>query len=105
MLNELFFGIVDNGILLFGGIVGFSLEDLINRGLSYILRKRNYTLVTRVKGLSGTLLGAGIGNAISDFFGGWCIGWQMAWGSFLGCMLIVIVTLPIIFKIGSKNEV
>ena len=63
-------------------ILGFSLEDLINSGLGHLLRKRNYTLKTRIKGLSGALLGAGIGNAISDFFGGWCISYQMAWGTF-----------------------
>jgi len=102
MLNEILFGIVDNGILVGGAILGFSMEDLINDGLSYLLRKKNYTLKTRIKGLSGSLLGAGLGNAISDFFGGWCIGWQMAFGTFFGCLLIVVLTLPIIFKVEKK---
>lgn len=105
MINEIGFGLIDNGILVGGAIIGFSLEDLINKGLAHLLRKKNYKLVTRVKGLSGALLGAGMGNAISDFFGGWCISWQMAWGTFLGCMIIVIVILPIVFKVGTKHEV
>jgi len=37
------------------------------------------------------------------FFGGWCISWQMAWGTFFGCMLIVVLTLPIIFKEEKKS--
>jgi len=102
MISEIGFGLIDNGILVGGAIIGFSIEDAINDGLSYILRKKNYTLKTRVKGLSGSLLGAGIGNAISDFFGGWCISWQMAWGTLFGCMLIVILILPIIFKMEKR---
>ena len=105
MLNEIGFGIIDNGILIGGAVIGFSLEDLINRGLKYLLRKKNCTLKTRIKGLSGTLLGAGIGNAISDFLGGWCIDWHMAFGTALGCMIVVIVMLPFVFKIGTKNEI
>jgi len=105
MLNEIFFGIADNGILIGGAILGFSLEDLINDKLADLLRKKNYVLKTRVTGLSGSLLGAGLGNSISDFIGGFCVSWQLAVGSFIGCMLIVILALPIIFKVGSKNEI
>jgi hypothetical protein len=101
-LNIIGFGLIDNGILVGGAILGFSLEDLINRVLELWLEKSKYSLHTRVKGLSGSLLGAGLANAISDFLGGWCIGWQMAFGSFIGCMLIVILTLPIIFKLELK---
>lgn len=104
MLHEIGFGLVDNGILVGGAIIGFSIEDIINNWLAYLLKKQNYTLKTRIKGLSGALLGAGIGNAISDFVGGWCISWQMAFGTFFGCMIIVLLTLPIIFKVGTKNE-
>lgn len=101
-LNIIGFGIIDNGILVGGAILGFSLEDMINNSLCSLLCKSKYILKTRVKGLSGSLLGAGIGNALSDFMGGWCIGWQMAFGTFLGCMIIVILTLPIIFKLEIK---
>ena len=102
MLNIIGFGIIDNGILVGGAILGFSLEDLINRTLEISLEKSKYKLQTRVKGLSGSLLGAGMANAISDFLGGWCIGWQMAFGSFLGCMIVVILSLPIVFKLERK---
>ena len=102
MISEIAFGIVDNGILIGGAILGFSIEDLINNWLEHVLRNKQYKLTTRVKGLSGALLGAGIGNAVSDFFGGWCVGWQMAFGTFIGCMLVVILALPIIFKLEKR---
>lgn len=96
------FGIIDNGVLIGGAIVGFSLEDIINNLLEKLLSKTAYEIKTRVRGLSSTLLGAGISNAISDFMGGWCVGWQMAVGTSLGCMLVVIICLPIIFKLRRK---
>ena len=102
MLQEIGFGLIDNGILVGGAIIGFSIEDIINTSLETLLKKQQYSLKTRIQGLSGALLGAGIGNAISDFLGGWCIGYEMAFGTFFGCMLIVIVSLPIIFKIETK---
>ncbi|MHA1738530.1 MAG: N-acetyl-anhydromuranmyl-L-alanine amidase [Candidatus Heimdallarchaeota archaeon] len=102
MIQACLFGIVDNGILVGGAIIGFSIEDMINDYLAYLMKKKSYCIKTRVKGLSGSLLGAGIGNAISDFAGGWCVSWQMAFGTLIGCMLIVILTLPIIFKVEKK---
>ena len=102
MINEIGFGLIDNGILIGGAIIGFSIEDLISDGLSYILRKSNYILKMRFKGASSTLLGAGIGNAISDWLGGWCISSDMAFGTFFGCMLVVVASLPIIFKVEKK---
>ena len=103
MIGEIGFGLIDNGVLIGGAVVGFSLEDVINNKLDYLLRNTKYKLTTRVKGLSSTLLGAGISNAISDFMGGWCVNWQMAFGTFIGCMLIVIGCLPLIFKLEIKR--
>lgn len=103
MLAEIGFGIIDNGVLIGGALIGFSLEDIINNYLNNLFKKTNYKLQTRVKGLSSTLLGAGISNGISDFLGGWCVSWQMAVGTFLGCMLIVVLCLPIIFKLSKKD--
>ena len=102
MLHEIGFGLIDNGILVGGAILGFSIEDMINDYLDYLMKKKSYVIKTRVKGLSGSLLGAGIGNAISDFAGGFCISWQMAFGTLIGCMLVVILVLPIIFKMEKK---
>ena len=102
MLGEIGFGLVDNGVLVGGAIIGFSMEDIINDWLNHLMKNTRYKIVTRVKGLSATLLGAGVGNAISDFLGGWCVGWQMAFGTLIGCMLIVLFCLPIIFKLKAR---
>lgn len=102
MINEIGFGIIDNSILVIGAILGFSTEDFINNWLEKIFKKSSYKIQTRIKGLSGSLLGAGIANAISDWFGGWCVSWQLAWGSFIGCLLIILFSFPIIFKIQKK---
>ena len=104
MISEIGFGLIDNGILVGGAILGFSIEDMINDYLAHVLTKKSYIIETRVKGLSGSLLGAGIGNAISDFFGGFCVSWQLAFGSFIGCILIVIICLPIIFKVEKYEN-
>lgn len=103
MIGEIGFGVVDNGVLIGGALLGFSLEDSINDWLFHMTRMRAYVIKTRVKALSSTLLGAGISNAVSDFMGGWCMSWQMAFGTFIGCMLIVILCLPIIFKLEKRQ--
>ena len=99
MLGYIGFGIVDNGVLIFGAVAGFNLEDIINNGLDKL---PYYRIQTRIKGLSSTLLGAGISNAISDLLGGFCVSWQLALGTCSGCLLAVIVCLPFIFKIERK---
>jgi len=100
MLGFIGFGIVDNGVLIGGAVAGFSLEDIINTGLDKL---PYYRIQTRIKGLSSTLLGAGISNAISDLLGGFCVSWQLAFGTWLGCMIVVVACMPFIFTI-SKRE-
>ena len=103
MINEIGFGLIDNGILVGGAIFGFSIENWINIALENLLRQTKYKLATRVKGLSGALIGGGVGNSISDFLGGWCVNWQLAVGSGLGCVLVVIIALPFIFKLEQRG--
>ena len=49
------FGIVDNGIMLLGAFFGIGLEKYLPKRFQVGL---------------GALIGAGIGNAVSDFMGG-----------------------------------
>lgn len=104
MLGEIGFGIIDNGVLIGGALIGFSLEDIINEKLEKCLKNTKYKIETRVKGLSSTLLGAGISNAISDFMGGWCVSVEMAFGTLIGCLLIVILFLPLVFRLTSRRN-
>jgi len=102
MLGYIGFGIVDNGVLIGGAVAGFSLEDIINNVLDKL---PHYKIQTRVKGLSSTLLGAGISNAVSDLLGGFCVSWQLAFGTCLGCMIVVMACVPFIFKIEKRINV
>ena len=51
-MDGLIFGIVDNGVMLAGALTGLELDRYFNRGGCY-----------------GVLLGAGLGNTISDTAG------------------------------------
>jgi len=71
------FGIVDNGILLFITIFGVSIERKLGG-----------------KGIYGALFGALIGNAISDFVAALIdpSTSDLALGVFAGCMYVTILT-------------
>ena len=86
-MSGIIFGIIDNGIMIVGALFGLHLENLLPRSLK--------------RGL-GTVIGAGIGNAVSDFFGGIGEGdLQFATGTFIGC-LIALIFIPIFKKIIIK---
>ena len=83
------FGIVDNAVMLSGALFGVSLEKKLPKKLQ--------------SGFLGCTLGAGIGNAFSDFLGGLgATNIELALGSGLGC-LISLVIIPIYLTI--KREV
>ena len=70
------FGIIDNGILVISALAGFSLDDLIAKYVG-------------VEGY-GALVGAVVGNAISDGVAGLPEGRQASIGVFLGALLPAI---------------
>jgi hypothetical protein len=80
------FGVIDNGILVISALAGFSLDDLIAKHVG-------------VEGY-GALVGAVVGNAISDAVAGLPEGRQAALGVFLGAMLPV---LPVAAAMGLKR--
>jgi len=83
------FGIIDNGILLIGAVFGLSIERFLPKYFH--------------KGW-GAVIGAGIGNAISDFCGG--IGERnlsLALGTFVGC-IIALLLIPILKYIKSISK-
>ncbi len=77
----LIFGIVDNGIMLLGAYWGLSMEAIIPGKL-----RRG----------AGAIIGAGVGNAVSDFFGGLGEGDPaFALGTFTGCILALAI-VPVV---------
>ncbi len=80
MIDFILFGIVDNVVMLIGAFGGASVEQLLPRRYQ--------------KGL-GLVLGAGLGNAFSDFLGGAIsLNWELAFGTAIGC-LIALIIIPI----------
>ena len=78
------FGIVDNLVMLLGAFFGLGLEKY---------------LPSRFQVGLGAVIGAGIGNAVSDFAGGLASGnLVLAIGTGLGC-LIGMISIPLFHSI------
>ena len=78
------FGVVDNGVMLMGAFFGLGLEKYLPSKLQVGL---------------GAVIGAGIGNAVSDFAGGLASGnLVLAIGTGLGC-LIAMIAIPLFHNI------
>jgi hypothetical protein len=89
LFEYIIFGIVDNAVMLSSALFGVSIEKKLPKKLQ--------------SGFLGATLGAGIGNAFSDFLGGLgATNIELALGSGLGC-LISLVIIPIYLTI--KREV
>ena len=85
------FGIVDNAVMLSSALFGVSLEKKLPKKLQ--------------SGFLGATLGAGIGNAFSDFLGGLgATNLELALGSGAGCLIaLVIIPIYLIIKREVKN--
>ena len=84
MIEFIVFGIIDNLVMIIGAITGCEVEK--------------YLPARFQKGL-GAVVGAGIGNATSDWLGGVGAGnFLMANGTALGCILALLF-IPVIYYI------
>ena len=79
ILPGLVFGLVDNGVLIFGAITGLEIERFFSKG----------------SGALGAVWGGGIGNTISDLMGSLLdpTMHDMALGVFVGC-LVPLLFIP-----------
>jgi hypothetical protein len=76
LIDGIIFGIIDNAVLIIGALFGLSIEKYLPKYFH--------------KGV-GTVFGAGIGNAVSDWLGGVAISMSFAWGALIGCTLALIL--------------
>ena len=82
-IDYVIFGIVDNVVMLVGAFFGLGLEKYLPKSFQVGL---------------GAVIGAGIGNAFSDFMGGAVsLNWPLAFGTGLGC-IIALIAIPIFYK-------
>ena len=87
--DAIIYGIVDNGVMILGAMTGYNLEK-------YLPKRFQTGLLT--------VVGAGIGNTVSDFMGGVStLNWELAFGTALGC-LIGLVYIPILIYIGRLRN-
>lgn len=74
MLDFILFGIVDNGVMIMGAFTGYEVEKYLPKRFQV--------------GKLMPIVGAGIGNTVSDFMGGVAsLNWELAIGTGLGCLL------------------
>ena len=87
MLDFIIYGIVDNGVMIFGAMTGYELEKYLPKRFQ--------------KGL-GAVVGAGLGNTTSDFLGGLsAMNLDLAIGTAGGCIigLLFIPTILILRRL------
>ena len=87
-MEGLVFGLIDNGILILGAYTGCDVGEKLGKG----------------HGRLGAILGAGIGNTISDAIGAACdpAMQHMIAGSALGCLLPLLL-IPLVERLRSKE--
>ena len=86
-MEGLLFGVIDNAVLIAGAVFGLEIERVIPG---------------KIRAGSGGVMGAALGNAVSDYFAGLGeFGPALAMGVFLGC-LIPCICLPWIAKVKTK---
>ena len=92
-IEYIIFGIIDNAVMLTGALFGVSFEKKLPKKLQ--------------TGFLGCTLGAGIGNAFSDFLGGLgATNLELALGSGAGCLLaLIIIPIYLIIKREAKKDV
>lgn len=89
MFEYIIYGIVDNGIMIAGAMTGYSLEKYLPSNFQ--------------RGL-GAVIGAGLGNALSDFLGGMStMSIDLAIGTATGC-LIGLIFIPALMFLGRLRN-
>ena len=90
MIDYVVYGIVDNGVMILGAMTGLELER-------FLPKKFQTGLLT--------VVGAGLGNTVSDFMGGAStLSWDLAFGTALGC-LIGLVFIPTLHYLGKLRRI
>ena len=89
VIDYVIFGIVDNVIVLMGGVLGISLEALLPKKFKM--------------GLLLPVICCGLANAVSDCMGGlFSLNFELAFGTGFGCLLAFLF-LPVMLWI-KKNK-
>lgn len=89
-MDYIIFGIVDNAVMIFGAFTGYEVEKLLPK------RFRMGALMP--------IVGAGVGNACSDFLGGVStMNMPLAFGTAFGCLL-GLAFIPMLNRYYKLNK-
>lgn len=89
MIDYIIYGIVDNGVMILGAMTGYEVEKYLPK---------------RFQSGLGAVIGAGLGNATSDFMGGMStLSIDLAIGTAAGC-LIGLVFIPMFVYLGKLRR-
>lgn len=89
MIDFIIYGIIDNGVMILGAMTGLELEKFLPKRFKFGL---------------GAVVGAGLGNTLSDFMGGAStFSWDLAFGTAFGC-LIGLVFIPMLYYIAKLRK-
>ena len=89
MLDFIIFGVTDNAVMIVGAFTGYEVEKYL---------PKRFQLGTLMP-----IVGAGIGNTVSDFTGGVMAGnMELAIGTGLGC-IIGLATVPLMSYIIKRR--
>jgi len=84
MIDFIIFGITDNAVMIFGAFTGYEVEKYLPKRFQL--------------GALMPIVGAGLGNTVSDFAGGVMAGnIELAVGTGIGC-LIGLITIPLLSR-------
>lgn len=90
LIDFIIFGITDNAVMIFGAFTGYEVEKYLPK------RFRLGALMP--------IVGAGLGNTVSDFMGGvMATNMPLAFGSAIGC-LIGLVLIPIMARFMTPQQ-
>ena len=90
LIDFIIFGITDNAVMIFGAFTGYEVERYLPE------RFRLGHLMP--------IVGAGLGNALSDFAGGvMATNMPLAYGSAVGC-LIGLILIPIMARFMTPKQ-
>jgi uncharacterized membrane protein YeaQ/YmgE (transglycosylase-associated protein family) len=90
LIDFIIFGITDNAVMIFGAFTGYEVERYLPKRFQL--------------GHLMPIVGAGLGNTVSDFMGGvMATNMPLAFGSAIGC-LIGLILIPIMAKFMTPQQ-
>jgi len=97
-MDGLVFGLIDQGVMILGAMAGLNIEQAPVFGAL-----ARFLVPKRLVRSFGAILGAGVGNALSDGLAGWADG-GIGLGAMTGCVLALVLLVPWVLYQRVRNR-